>query len=170
MSTPRRYATGTDVSATKSRAEIEDLLKRHGATSFASGWDDEQARAVLVFRLAERNFRLVVSQAQEKDVPAAKRRQAPAEHRAHVLRWITGEERRRWRALLLMIKAKLEMIASGESSVEREFLADMLLPSGETVATAILPRIAESYASGTVSRRLLPALGPGDSKWNDRER
>jgi len=164
MSTPRRYAAGTGVTATKSRAEIESLLKRHGATSFVSGWDDELSRAALVFRLAGRHFRLEVSQAQEKDVPPTARYEAPAQHKARVGKWIAGEERRRWRALLLVIKAKLEMIASGESSVEREFLADMLLPNGDTVATSILPRIAESYASGKMPRRLLPALGSGDDK------
>lgn len=164
MNTPRRYATGTEVTASKSRAEIEDLLKRHGATSFASGWDDEQSRAVLVFKLAERHFRLVVRQAQAQDVPTSKRREAPAREKARVESWIAGEERRRWRALLLVIKAKLEMIASGESSVEREFLADMLLPDGSTVAASILPRIAESYESGKMPRRLLPALGSGDDK------
>ena len=95
-------------------------------------------------------------------MPAAKIANVAVAHRkARIESWVAGEERRSWRALLLIVKAKLEMIANGGSSAEREFLADMLLPNGETVATAILPGIAKSYASGEMPRRLLPALSGG---------
>lgn len=160
--TPPRYAAGTEVSVEKSRAEIETLLRKHGATSFVCGWDDEQAMSVLVFRLVERHFRLEVRKVDGQNVPAAKIANVAVAHRkARIESWVAGEERRSWRALLLIVKAKLEMIANGGSSAEREFLADMLLPNGETVATAILPGIAKSYASGEMPRRLLPALSGG---------
>ena len=57
---------------------------------------------------------------------------------------------RRWRALLLLCKAKLELVASGHSNFEREFLADILLPNGETVADAMVPRLELAYRDGTM--------------------
>jgi hypothetical protein len=74
--------------------------------------------------------------------------------------WIEAEERRRWRAQLLLVKAKLEMIATGDSTVEREFLADMLMPNGKTVGSQALPALAESYRTGAPPR--MPMLGSGD--------
>jgi hypothetical protein len=38
-----RYAEKTDVPAERSRAEIESLLRRYGATGFLSGWADDRA-------------------------------------------------------------------------------------------------------------------------------
>lgn len=40
MAERRRYAEGTDVPVDRSRAELERLLKPHGAAGCASGWDD----------------------------------------------------------------------------------------------------------------------------------
>lgn len=41
--------------------------------------------------------------------------------------------RAKWRALLLIVKAKLEAVAQGISTVEREFLADVVTINGQTV-------------------------------------
>ena len=41
--------------------------------------------------------------------------------------------RTRWRLVLLALKTKLELVALGVSSVEREFMADMVLGNGRTV-------------------------------------
>jgi hypothetical protein len=35
-----KYAANTEVSAEKSRAEIETVLRRYGATGFMYGWDE----------------------------------------------------------------------------------------------------------------------------------
>ncbi len=79
------------------------------------------------------------------------------EETARRKRWVESEERRRWRAQLLLIKAKLEMIATGETTVEREFLADMVLPDGGTVSTRIAASLAETYSTGMS----VPLLGAG---------
>ncbi len=65
-------------------------------------------------------------------------------------------EREQWRALLLLVKAKLEFVAGGLSTAEREFLAHVVLPNGSTVGDELAPHLAEAYASGTVPL-LLPA-------------
>ena len=40
--------------------------------------------------------------------------------------------RQRWRALLLIIRAKLEAAEAGISTLETEFLANIVLPDGRT--------------------------------------
>jgi hypothetical protein len=66
--------------------------------------------------------------------------------------------RQRWRALALVIKAKLEAVEAGISTVEDEFLAHVALPAGGTVGEWMRPRLDEVYASGR-----MPALLPGGS-------
>lgn len=61
-------------------------------------------------------------------------------------------------ALHLIIKAKLELVASGDTTFDREFMADIMLPNGSTVATHLIPGIVEAYASGKMPL-LLPAGG-----------
>ena len=76
--------------------------------------------------------------------------------------------RQRWRALALVIKAKLEAVESGISEFEDEFLANIMLPTGETVGEWIRPQIAESYLTRTMPPMLpmLPApssdMGKGE--------
>lgn len=75
--------------------------------------------------------------------------------RADYIRTQTEKEtRRRWRALGLIIKAKLEAVASGVVSFESEFLCQLLLPSGGTVGNHVLPQLA---AGGKPARA--PMLG-----------
>ena len=64
--------------------------------------------------------------------------------------------RQKWRALALVIKAKLEAVESGISVFEQEFLANIILSDGRTVSQHVLPRIAEDYESGNLPP-LLPA-------------
>lgn len=65
--------------------------------------------------------------------------------------------RQRWRALLLIIKTKLEAVESGITTLESEFLANMLLTDGGTVGDWLAPQIDEAYATG----RMPPMLGAG---------
>jgi hypothetical protein len=185
------------VTVEKSRAEIELLLKKNGATAFFSASDEKTGSSMVGFKLAERMFRLEVRTPRREQAP--KKKQAPVEPaltkpkkwesaREKTLReerdrklaaeyarelakheksegdraahWIAAEERRRWRAQLLLVKAKLEMIATGDSTVEREFLADMLMPNGKTVGSQALPALAESYRTGTAP--WMPMLGSGE--------
>lgn len=48
--------------------------------------------------------------------------------------------RQRWRALALVIKAKLEAVASGITEFEQEFLAHIVLPDGRTVRGTVARR------------------------------
>lgn len=128
----RRYAEGTSVSVADSRAAIEKLVKTHGATGFASSWDRD--RYCIMFELRGRRVRFDVGAPDPKKYREQKKWEA--------------EERRRWRALLLILKAKLELVASGGTDFEAEFLANLVLRGGETLGARLLPTLTEVLDSG----------------------
>ena len=70
-------------------------------------------------------------------------------------------QRSRWRALLLVIKAKLEAIDAGIATFEDEFLAYTMLPGGETVGEWIAPQLDDVYATGVMPGDLRLALPAG---------
>jgi hypothetical protein len=156
------YASKTTVPPEKSRMEIEQTIRRYGAEAFAYGY--EGRRAVVTFRAEGRYVRFEIEVPQMEDfrvVPKGarnafgRRTDKEAEnHRAQA-------ERQRWRALLLVIKAKLEAVDAGIVSFEEEFLAHILLPNGETVGKFMAPQVEEAYAKG-VMPSMLPALPRGD--------
>ena len=135
-----KYAEGTGVPVERSRQEIETLLRRHGATGFATSWDKD--RYTLLFDLKKRRVRFDISAPDAKTYRDTKRWQA--------------EERRRWRALLLIVKAKLELVASGDTDFDVEFLGNIVI-GGKTIAERLLPQLDEAASHGV----LPPLLGSG---------
>jgi hypothetical protein len=138
-----KYAEGTTVSVEKSRAEIETMLMKHGASHFSSGWGD--GKAWLYFKLRDRLIRFVLPLPNRADKeftrdPRAswRTRPAPAAQKA-----FEAETRRRWRALLLALKAKLEVVESGISTLEEEFLAHFVLPDQTTLGEKLIASLDE---------------------------
>ena len=65
--------------------------------------------------------------------------------------------RQRWRALLLVIKAKLEAVTAGISTIETEFLANIVLPDNTIcVGEWMLPQIDRGLPN---RRDAAPATG-----------
>jgi len=152
------YAAATDVSSGRSREEIERTLARYAATSFMYGWDGD--RAVLGFVVNGRQVRFVLPMPDRKD---RKLTHTPSRG---TLRSVSAIEeafeqavRQRWRALALVIKAKLEAVTSGIVTFEDEFAMHMLLPDGRTVAEHVIPAIDEAYKTGKVASML--SIGAG---------
>lgn len=154
MST-RRYAEGTQVAAERTRGEIERTLSRFGATAFAYGWDDgPPARAVIQFKARDRHLRMELPVPDRSDfayTDTGRLRTESAMEQAY-----DQETRRRWRALLLIVKAKLEAVSSGIVTFEDEWLAHTVMPDGRTVAQHVQPAITSAYEHGAV-----PQLLPG---------
>lgn len=157
---PKPYARETTVTPEKTRAEIEALLKRHGATQFGTGWSGE--RHLITFRLRDRAIRLtLIVPTAETYTEDAAGRWIPHNRRATAA---AAEERRRWRVMLLMLKAKLEAVASGVVTLEDEFLGYTILKDGRTFAEwygAQVARLAETGQTppvlpGLEHRRGLP--------------
>lgn len=152
------YAADTSVSVEKSRAEIERTVQRWGAEQFMYGWD--ATNAVVGFRMQNRQLRFILAMPdrQAKEflyTPARKTRRTDAQA------YEAWEQacRQRWRALNLVIKAKLEAVESGISTFDNEFLAQIMLPNGRTVGEQIGDDIEQTYLTNT-----MPALLPDFAK------
>ena len=140
------YARNTTVSCEKSKIEIERTLTRYGATHFAYATMPEGSMVQFVFNGKRIKFLVPMpgrpNEQQDSYGYAAKYR-----------RWEQAQ-RVKWRALNLVIKAKLEAVESGICSFEEEFLAHIVLPNGQTAGQNMIPKIIEAYETGKV-----PALG-----------
>lgn len=114
-----RYASQTSVPAEQSRAEIERLLTRYGATAFGYFW--EHQTAVVTFRIRSRIVRLKVplpDPDSREFTTTSQGRPRADEPRRQLYEQAT---RQRWRAICLLIKAKLEAVELGITSIEREW-------------------------------------------------
>jgi hypothetical protein len=148
------YAQNTAVPVERSKGEIERTLRRYGASEFIFG--SKASMAVLGFKMRDRFVRFDIPLPLFADFlksPHGRRRSngaaVPVYDRA---------VRQKWRALALVIKAKLEAVESGVTVFEKEFLAHFILPDGRTVGDHVLPHVADAYKTGKVPP-LLP--GPG---------
>lgn len=149
------YADKTSVSAEKSRAEIERTLQRYGADQFMYGWDS--TRAIIGFRMTGKQVKFLLPMPDRgadefQFTPTGKARAEDAAFKE----WEQAC-RQRWRALSLVIKAKLEAVESGITVFEDEFMAHLVLPDGRTVSEFMVPQLAAAYESGSMPK-LLPQL------------
>jgi hypothetical protein len=155
------FAEKTSVPVERSRAEIEKLVSAAGASRFSSGWD-EHGNAIIVFRLHERFMRFALSFPPRNDKRFLTRHQqrgiipTPA---GVIDQRFAQEQRRRWRCLLLLIKAKIAAVSSEIVTFEQEFLSYTMLPDGSTVAERVTPMVAAAYETGQLPPLL--ALGKG---------
>lgn len=155
----RRYAGSTDVSVERSRAEVESTLTRYGATHFAYAM--QPGLSTIAFQAHGRRIRF--------DLPMPDR----SEHR--FTHWRLGRSssdtprpadkihaaweqacRQSWRALALVVKAKLEAVEAKITTFEDEFMAHIVMPDGITVGDHIRTGIASAYATGKMPPLLPP--------------
>ena len=152
-----KYAARTEVPADRSRAEIEKILTRYGANGFMYGWAEQNA--VVMFEMAARRIKFVLPLPDKSDPDIARDyrgyiRSDSAQQKAY-----DQAVRQRWRALALVIKAKLESVESGVTVFEDEFMAHIVLPNGATVGEFMQPQIANAYETGQ-----MPPLLPRPEK------
>ena len=126
------YASRTKVPSDKTRMDIERLVKKYGAKGFASGW--HEGRAQVQFFAHNRHVRFTVSTANATAV----------------------QERERWRALLLLVKAKLVAVDAKIATFEEAFVGDIVLPeTGRTVWESVREPLRISYEEN----KAVPLLG-----------
>lgn len=152
------YAEATKVSTENSRMEIERTLRRYKADAFAYGHDGDIA--TVMFRMSGRMVKFILKLPDQKDEAFTcyyrgsvkyRRDDGPAEEK-----WEQAC-RQKWRALALVIKAKLEAVEAGITTVEDEFLAHTVLPDGSTVGDWARPQIDQVYLDGKMPPLLLGA-------------
>ena len=133
----------------RSRAEIEKLLSRHRCTKFMAGVDHEAHRATVQFQAHNRIVKFEIDLPNPSDPKFRKMKNSYLQRSTTgVQKAVEQEERTKWRALLLVIKAKLEAVESHIATFEDEFLAHVLLPNQQTVAQYIGPTVAQIYETG----------------------
>lgn len=154
-----KYAATTTVTSARSRAEIEETLERYGADQF--GYYIEPDAATVLFRMNGRHYRLLVPLPPMSDFLLTPQTAKPR-HEATVKSEWEQAIRQRWRALVLLLKAKLEAVELGITSTEDEFLANTLMPDGMTVGDWARPQIDQLYLDGGTMPPLLLPRGRDD--------
>ena len=142
----RRYAETTKVPVMRSVEEIKKTLNRYGAGSF--GFLEEGNSAAIIFRHEGLTFRIDVPYPDKDDGGYTDVR-------------YDQEVRRRWRSMALVVKAKLEAVASEISTVDKEFLGDIVMPDGSALFNGIRPKIYEAAREGKMPKSLLPGIENG---------
>lgn len=150
------FAKDTLVSVERSRAELDTLLAKHGATQRILGTDEDAGVACAMFTIDRRQVRVRVPLPTLGEATRALElaRGSDGWTTARRFQWVEHElqqrNRTRWRTLLLLTKAKLEAVELGITTIEREFLADVALVDGRTVHEAIAADIHKAYSTGTM--------------------
>ena len=118
-----KFAARTKVPVEKTKVEIERLVKRYGAKGFVAGWQGDSAR--IEFLAHDRHIRFTVV--------------VPEQPQA---------ARQKWRALLLLVKAKLEAVDAHIATFEEAFVGDIVMPDGRTVWESAREPIKLAYETG----------------------
>lgn len=142
----KRYAEGTSVPVERSEAEIKRVLQKYGADKI--GIMSETTKATIYFGVKGRDVQLVIPLVRKGDPVTGKKGHSWTESGAQ------AEIRRRWRVMVLTLKAMLEAVDSQITTFDQVFLAHVVIPgTGRTIGDAIVPKLPALY-SGTS----LPAL------------
>lgn len=134
------YAEKTQVPISRSRVQIENELTRYGIQEYGIGHSPRGTG--IIFRHNSKVYKMNVNEPNEDEFDTQQK--------------LEQAKRSRWRLLLLCVKAKLNLIQSGQSSFEDEFLAYMALPDGSTMADFMkLPENIERLAKTKMPKMLM---------------
>jgi len=148
------YAEGTTVDFEKSIAEIITLIKRAGAKRI--GQEESEEHFLIQFAIHDRLIRFTLPLPGIDSMPSKDGRGSalnPGQRREK----LAAAHRQRGRALLLVIKAKLESVESGIETFEQAFLANVVMADNRTVYERVAEPIALEYQTQQVQALALPA-------------
>ncbi len=128
-----KYAARTSISVERSKAELEKTIKRWGADEYRAGWSARAKSELIDFSYENCSIRMHMTMTDDEQ-----------------------ENRRRWRSMVLVVKAKLESVETGISTFQEEFMAHIVMANGKTLAENIMPRLLEAAQSG---KRLMLNVG-----------
>lgn len=139
------YAADTSTSVEKTRAELENVIRKFGADAFAYAMDGKQA--MIQFRAKGKQVRFVLPLPNPDERRFTQSSTGPRASDVAYAKWEQGC-RAAWRALFLVVKAKLVAVESSIVAFDSEFMAYIVLPNGRTAGEEILPMIDEAYSTG----------------------
>lgn len=129
MSAKRVYAEDTSVPAYRSQNEVREMLKAIGADRFAI----MEAEGRVAMRFAVNGTLYQIERPALSEIKGAHPDQ---------------KERAAWRALVLLVKAKKVAIEQNITTVEREFMADTVLPNGARLIDYRRQIVEHAYSEG----------------------
>lgn len=149
------YAKTTSVAAESSRGEIESTLRRYGCTAFAYAWDDSTGQSEISFKLNGLTMRVGVPMPNADDKAFKLTAHKPPRTMTKQQSAAAYEQavKQRWRALLLFVKAALEAVDCGITTVDQVFLSSVLLPGGYTIGEC-MPQIRLAISEGQTPKLL----------------
>lgn len=157
----KKHAEGTGVSVNSSRNAIIKMLEEHGCEKAAIGWDPNGV--VVMFETPSwaqqihhatttgvgdvRRVRFVLSIPSEDDAAFRSKTyyRSAKNNAASRKKKYEAEVRRIWRSFSILLAHKLEMVASGVTTYEEEFLAHILLPDTNTVHEWLRTQLQTAY-------------------------
>jgi hypothetical protein len=135
------YAAQTSVSEEASIEEIRQTLARYGADRVRVTRGEQ---ASIGFRAYSREVRLELTLPTREEC-----RRAPSGYRRTPAEWERAYEqahRQCWRALALVVKAKLEAVAVGIGAFDQEFLSSIVLADDRTIGEVMVPQLGSVLA------------------------
>ena len=157
---PTKYAEGTGVSPDRSREEISNLLKKFGARNFTYGDIEEKNAAVIAFKLNERSYRFLINFPRLEDFKftPSQRRRSPEQTQVAQMQAV----REHWRAMVMVVKAKLIAVENRIESFEEAFLNYTVMPNGQTVQEWLEPQLEAAIKNKKMPPQL-PGQGQGQT-------
>ncbi len=131
-----RYAENTKVSVESSRGELSGILTKHGVQR--QGFTSEPHADSMFFELGGQSYRITMTKPTTAELEKRDGRQYVYPHNVDWAGKVDQEWRRRWRAAVLLLKAKLEFIDSGDTTLDRELMAYRVLADGRTLEEALI--------------------------------
>lgn len=135
MAPVKRYAEGTDVPAERSQSELTGILRKHGVLRQA--WASEPEGDTLQFELHGRQYRMRIVRPTAEEMLE---RDGDEYTYPRNIDWnakARAEWKRRWRATVLLLKAKLEFAEGEPEAVVRELMPYLLTASGSTLGDVV---------------------------------
>lgn len=156
----RGYAAGTTVAASQTQGEIMGLLGSRGVTKIATFVEPQKFS--LAFEHGGVPYRVTLPLPDPDAARFTKYKQGSVwfDRTENAARELYEKElNRRWRAFGMVIKAKIVAVEEGISTMEAEFIGNLVLKGGRTVAETYSEDLPALAASGQVAHLALPGAG-----------
>lgn len=144
------YATTTSVDVDKSQGEIKRTVMKYGADRF--GVMEDREGGYVMFEYQGLMIQMKVPLPDRNDFK--KTEQGRSRASSVIDKEYDQALRQRWRALLLAIKAKLESVELGISSIEEEFMAFIKMPDGQSIGDHLIPQLQEIAKTGKMPKMI----------------
>lgn len=144
------YASNTNVGTFQSQQEIQSILRRYGADGF--GVFERQNKAFVVFEYKNLSIKIDFDLPTIQDFTITQQGRSRSKDVAE--KALEQEIKRRWRSMTLILKARMEAIDSGFSTIEKEFLSNIQLPNGQTIGDALIPKLTQIAETGQMPKLL----------------